>query len=60
MHIGVAAGQRGHRYIDQLLRLANRAARSRGWAGMLSDVDVGNSPMLAAMERNGYRADGWP
>jgi hypothetical protein len=57
MHIGVVAGQRGHRYIDQLLRLANRAARSRGWAGMLSDVDVRNAPMLAAMARNGHRAD---
>ena len=57
MHIGVVAGQRGHHYIDQLLRLANRAARSRGWAGMLSDVDVRNSPMLAAMARNGHRAD---
>ena len=60
MHIGVVAGQRGHRYIDQLLRLANRAARSRGWAGMLSDVDVRNAPMLAAMARNGHRADRRP
>jgi len=59
-HVGVAAGHRGHGYIDQLLRIANRAARARGWAGMLSDVDVGNRPMLAAMARNGHRADARP
>jgi hypothetical protein len=57
MHIGVAGRHRGHGYVDQLLRLANRAARSRGWAGLLSDVDVENQPMLAAMARNGHRAD---
>lgn len=58
MHIGVAGGHRGHGYVDQLLRLASRATRSRGWAGMLSDVDVGNQPMLAAMARNSRRPDG--
>jgi GNAT superfamily N-acetyltransferase len=60
VHAGVAAGHRGHGYIDQLLRLANQAARTRGWAGMLSDVDVENTPMLAAMARNGHRADARP
>jgi ribosomal protein S18 acetylase RimI-like enzyme len=54
MHIGVAAGHRGHGYVDQLLRVANRAARSRGWTGMLSDVDTGNQPMIAAMIRGGH------
>lgn len=54
MHIGVAAGHRGRGYVDQLLRVANRAARSRGWIGMLSDVDTSNQPMIAAMIRNGH------
>ncbi|MEP7023010.1 MAG: GNAT family N-acetyltransferase [Actinomycetota bacterium] len=56
LHIGVSRAHRGHGYIDQLLRLANRAARSRGWTGMLSDVDTVNQPMLAAMDRNGHQA----
>jgi GNAT superfamily N-acetyltransferase len=60
VHIGVAGGHRGHGYIDQLLRLANRAARARGWTGMLSDVDVENTPMLAAMARNGHQAGSRP
>ena len=59
-HIGVVAGHRGHGYVDQLLRLANRTVRDRGWIGMLSDVDVTNAPMMAAMRRNGHRADGRP
>jgi ribosomal protein S18 acetylase RimI-like enzyme len=59
-HVGVAVGHRGHGYIDQLLRLANRTARSRGWAGMLSDVDVENGPMLAAIARNGHYDDARP
>jgi ribosomal protein S18 acetylase RimI-like enzyme len=59
-HIGVVAGHRGHGYVDRLLRLANRTVRDRGWTGMLSDVDVVNAPMMAAMERNGHRADGRP
>jgi hypothetical protein len=38
--------------------LANRAARAPGWTSMLSDVQ--NTPMLAAMARNGHRADSRP
>jgi GNAT superfamily N-acetyltransferase len=56
-HIGVVPEHRGHGYVDQLLRIANRAARSHGWMGMLSDVDVLNAPMIAAMRRNGHRDD---
>jgi hypothetical protein len=59
-HIGVTGAHRGHRHVDQLLMLANRAARGRGWTGMLSDVDVQNTPMLAAMARNGHRAENTP
>jgi ribosomal protein S18 acetylase RimI-like enzyme len=59
-HIGVRAGYRGRRYIDELLRAANLATRGRGWTGMLNDVDVDNAPMMAAMERNGHRADARP
>lgn len=56
LHIGVVPGHRGHGYVDQLLRLANLACRARGWKGMLSDVDVTNAPMMAAMERAGHHA----
>ncbi len=59
-HVGVAAGHRGCGYVDQLLQIGNRAARARGWAGILSDVDVENGPMLAAMARNGHSADARP
>lgn len=59
-HIGVVVGHRGHGYVDQLLRLANRTVRDRGWVGMLSDVDVTNTPMMAAMRRNGHRDDARP
>ena len=55
VHIGVAPERRGRGYVDELLRAANRAARQLGFRSMLSDVDVLNAPMLAAMERNGHR-----
>lgn len=56
-HIGVLPAHRGRGYVDQLLRVANRAARDRGFTGMVCDVDVDNPPMVAAMERNGHHAD---
>jgi ribosomal protein S18 acetylase RimI-like enzyme len=55
-HIGVVPEERGNRYVDELLQAANRVARERGYSSMLSDVDVQNAPMLAAMERAGHRA----
>ena len=54
VHVGVAPERRGRGYIDELLRAANSAARRLGYRSMLSDVDVLNAPMLAAMERNGH------
>ena len=57
VHIGVLPEARGHGYIGDLLAAANRAARERGYARMLSDVDTENAPMLAAMERAGHRRD---
>ena len=54
MHIGVCRHHRGHGYVDDLMRAANRAVRERGWSGMLCEVDVDNKPMLAAMERAGH------
>jgi ribosomal protein S18 acetylase RimI-like enzyme len=51
--IGVLPEQRGHRYVDQLLRAAYRAARARGFAAVQSLVDVDNHPMMAAMHRSG-------
>jgi GNAT superfamily N-acetyltransferase len=51
--IGVLPEQRGRRYADQLLLAAYRAARMRGFAAILSHVDVVNHPMMAAMRRSG-------
>lgn len=56
VHVGVTPEWRGQGMIDDLLRAAAIAARERGYRSILSDVDVENAPMLAAMERNGHRA----
>jgi RimJ/RimL family protein N-acetyltransferase len=53
-HIGVVPEARGRGYVDDLLQAGNAAARRRGFDRILSDVDVDNPPMLAAMERNGH------
>lgn len=54
VHIGVLPGQRGRGHIHDLLRAAARAASELGFATMLSDVDVDNAPMTAAMVRAGH------
>lgn len=56
-HVGVAPERRGRGYIDELLSAAHLAARRRGFTADLSDVDTLNTPMIAAMERNGHRPD---
>jgi ribosomal protein S18 acetylase RimI-like enzyme len=43
--IGVLPEQRGHGNVDQLLLAAYRAARVRGFAAVLSLVDVNNRPI---------------
>ncbi|WIX76245.1 GNAT family N-acetyltransferase [Amycolatopsis carbonis] len=58
--IGVLPEQRGHRYVDQLLLAAYRAARVRGFAEVLSLVDVDNHPMMAAVVRSGADPDADP
>lgn len=58
--IGVLPEQRGHGYVDQLLLAAYRAARVRGFATVLSLVDVANHPMMAAMRRSGADPDAHP
>jgi ribosomal protein S18 acetylase RimI-like enzyme len=56
MHVGVLPEQRGRGYIDELLAACNEAAIGRGFTSVLSDVDVANGPMRAAMERAGHRS----
>lgn len=58
--IGVLPEQRGHRYVDQLLLAAYRAARVRGFAAVLSLVDVDNHPMMEAMLRSGADPNAHP
>ncbi len=60
VHIGVVPEVRGRGHVDELLQAANAAARRRGFNRMLSDVDVVNAPMLAAMERNGHSSPATP
>lgn len=55
-YISVLPGHRGQGYVDELLRLANRTARELGFSSMLSDSDMLNTPMHAALERNGHHA----
>lgn len=58
--IGVLPEQRGRGYVDQLLLAAYRAARGRGFASVLSLVDVDNRPMMAAMCRSGADSNAHP
>jgi ribosomal protein S18 acetylase RimI-like enzyme len=57
VHIGIVPGARGRGYVHELFAELEVRARRRGLAAMLSDVDVLNHPMRAAMERAGHRAD---
>jgi RimJ/RimL family protein N-acetyltransferase len=60
IHIGVVPEHRGRGYVTDLLRACNEAAIGRGLVNVLSDVDVENPPMIAAMERAGHHASGTP
>jgi RimJ/RimL family protein N-acetyltransferase len=57
VHIGVVPPHRGHGHVLELLSAADDVARQRGFTGGLSDVDVENAPMIAAMERAGHRTE---
>ena len=54
--IGVLPEHRGNGYVDDLMAAGIAAAQRNGFTAMLSDVDVQNTPMLAAMERAGHHA----
>lgn len=56
VHIGVVPEHRGHGHVHELLAAADGVARARFSAG-LSDVDVENQPMVAAMVAAGHRTD---
>jgi len=60
IHIGVMPDHRGNGYIDDLIAAGTAAAQSEGITSMLSDVDVLNVPMTAAMRRAGHREDARP
>jgi diamine N-acetyltransferase len=55
VHIGVLPEHRGHGYVADLLAAAQGIARRRGFGGLFDGVDAENGPMLAAMDRAGYR-----
>jgi RimJ/RimL family protein N-acetyltransferase len=57
VHIGVVPPHRGHGHVLELLAAADGVARRRGFTAGLSDVDVENAPMIAAMERAGHRTE---
>jgi ribosomal protein S18 acetylase RimI-like enzyme len=57
VHIGVVPEHRGHGHVSELLAAADGVARKRGFRAGLSDVDVENAPMIAAMRRAGHRID---
>lgn len=60
VHIGVTPIHRGNGYIDDLIAAGTAAARNESITSMLSDVDVVNTPMMAAMRRAGHREDTRP
>ena len=60
MHIGVVPEHRGRGYVGELLDACNQAALDRHFRTVLSDVDVENGPMLAAMERAGHLSSATP
>jgi ribosomal protein S18 acetylase RimI-like enzyme len=57
VHIGVVPEHRGHGYVRDLLAAADVVARRRSFTAGLSDVDVENAPMMAAMAWAGHRPD---
>lgn len=57
VHIGVTPEHRGHGHVHELLAGADGAARARGFIAGLSDVDVDNEPMIAAMLGAGHRTN---
>lgn len=57
VHVGVLPEHRGHGFINDLLAAGTAAAQRAGITSMLSDVDVLNAPMVAAMRRAGHRDD---
>ena len=57
IHIGVLPDHRGNGYIDDLIAAGTVAARDQGITSMLSDVDVTNTPMMAAMRRARHSED---
>ena len=56
IHIGVVPELRGRGHVTELLAACNAAALRRGFDRVLSDIDVENAPMAAALERAGHRA----
>lgn len=56
-HVGVHPDHRGRGYIHDLLAAGTAAAQRSGITGMLSDVDVLNTPMRNAMHRAGHIED---
>ena len=60
VHVGILPERRGAGFIDELLAVANLSARDREMRFVLSDVDVENAPMRAAMLRAGHREDARP
>ena len=57
VHIGVVPEHRGRGYVNELLRAVNVEARRRGFTAILSDVDVENGAMSAALTRAGHSPD---
>jgi GNAT superfamily N-acetyltransferase len=56
-HCGVLPEHRGNGYMGDLLAAGTAVARERGFSSIVSDVDVVNHPMIAAMLRAGHRDD---
>ncbi|MEV0628802.1 GNAT family N-acetyltransferase [Nonomuraea wenchangensis] len=54
-YLGVVPEHRGHGYVDDLLGEITRCHAERGVERVAADTDRGNTPMVKAFERAGYR-----
>lgn len=59
VEIGVGAGHRGRRFVDELLSFATTCLSAAGATRIVADTDCANVPMRAAFRRGGYAEFRW-
>ncbi len=57
-YLGVVPEQRGHGYVHDLLAEITHILSDEGAERIMADVDLANTPMVAALDRAAYRSFG--